>query len=361
MRIFHLTSVHPRIDTRIFYRQCISLAKKYTVHLIVCDGKGNEIKDNISIIDLGKPKNRLSRILISPIKILLYCLKNNADIYHFHDPELMFVGSFLKLFNKTIIYDAHEDFPQQVFLKHYLPNYISIIISKLAQLAMFCTMRFFNQLITVTPHIEKKLIKLNSNINIIHNYPNINEFPPTATNKKGHNVCYIGMISFPRGLKEISLAIQSTSGHLFIGGKPASNKESNFLQQQNKNKVTYLGFLNRQNIQHTFSKSVAGLMLAHPMDNMLHSFPVKLFEYMSAGLPVIISNFPIWKAIIDKHQCGICVDPTNIDEISDAIQWVFDHPEKALAMGKRGQHATKTVYNWDIEESKLFSIYSKIK
>ena len=157
------------------------------------------------------------------------------------------------------------------------------------------------------------------------------------------------------------LAIQKTSGHLLIGGKPTSDSERHFLTQQNKEKTTYLGFLNRQDIHKTFSTSVAGVMIAQPMDNMFHSFPVKLFEYMSAGLPVIISNFPVWKAIIDDHQCGICVDPNNLDQISTAIQWIFDHPNEAQAMGQRGQAAVKMIYNWDIEESKLYSIYSSIK
>lgn len=361
MRVFHLTSVHHRFDTRIFFRQCVSLSKEFTVQLIVCDGRGDQVQQNVSIIDLGKPRNRFFRIIISPIKILFYCLKNNADIYHFHDPELMFTGAFLRLFNKKVIYDAHEDFPQQIFLKHYLPQSFSMIISKLAQLAMFITMRFFNQLITVTPHISKKLNQLNPNVGIIYNYPNIDEFPPPSVHKATGNVCYIGLISFPRGLKEMCLAIQKTSGHLLIGGKPASDSERDFLTHQNKEKTTYLGFLNRQEIHNTFSTSVAGIMIAQPMDNMFHSFPVKLFEYMSAGLPVIISNFPVWKAIIDDHQCGICVDPNNLEQISTAIQWIFDHPNEAQAMGQRGQAAVKMIYNWDIEESKLYSIYSSIK
>jgi len=353
---YHLTSVHYRFDTRIFHRQCTSLATSFYIGLVVCDGCGDETINNVSIIDLGKPKNRYSRMIVYPLKLLGFALKNRAEIYHIHDPELIPIGLILRLLQKTVIYDAHEDIAAQVFHKDYIPKPFRHLVSYTLTALLFLSFRFFTQLITVTPHIQQSLKKLNKT-DIIYNYPIIDEFKTSA--HLNNQVCYVGVISFYRCLKEINAAIQQTSGKLVFGGKYCTKEEGKFISKLDKKKSNYLGFLNRNQINSLFNESKAGLMIEYDMPNHVNGYPVKLFEYMSAGLPVIISNFPLWMEIINKHQCGIGVDPFNIDEIAKAIQWVFDNPKEAKKMGHRGAMAAQKYFNWANEEKKLFNIYEQ--
>lgn len=97
----------------------------------------------------------------------------------------------------------------------------------------------------------------------------------------------------------------------------------------------------------------------HPTKSYFHSRPVKMYEYMAVSFPVIASNFPSWRNIIEEHQCGICVDPYDYEEAAKAIGWLVDHPEEAMEMGKRGRLAVERYYNWGNEEKQLLSLYEE--
>jgi glycosyltransferase involved in cell wall biosynthesis len=122
--------------------------------------------------------------------------------------------------------------------------------------------------------------------------------------------------------------------------------------------VEEFGFLDRNSVVETFEKSIAGLVTFLPLPNHIESQPNKLFEYMSAGLPVIASNFPLWKKIVEENKCGICVDPEKPEEIALAIDFIVNNREQASEMGKNGRKAVIEKYNWKIEESKLLETYS---
>ncbi len=96
------------------------------------------------------------------------------------------------------------------------------------------------------------------------------------------------------------------------------------------------------------------------MPNHVDAQPNKMFEYMSAGIPVIASDFPLWREIIEGCGCGICVDPLDPKKIAEAIDYLVDNPEIARRMGENGRKAVYDRYNWDVEEKKLLALYDSL-
>jgi glycosyltransferase involved in cell wall biosynthesis len=108
------------------------------------------------------------------------------------------------------------------------------------------------------------------------------------------------------------------------------------------------------------ARSMAGLVTLHPVINYLDALPVKMFEYMAAGIPVIASDFPVWRDIIDASGCGICVDPFHPPAIAAAIDYLLLHPDQARRMGENGRRAVASQYNWNAEAAKLLAFYSDL-
>jgi len=177
MRIAHLTSVHPRYDTRIFLKQCRSLADAgFSVSLVVADGKGDEIISNISIFDVGKPKNRLDRMLSITRRIWSKANNLDCDIYHLHDPELIPIGLKLKKRGKKVIFDSHEDISKQILGKHYLNPLVRKIVSAVYAVYERSVLKKYDLLIAATPFIRDNLAVWHPRVIDIENYPVIEEF-----------------------------------------------------------------------------------------------------------------------------------------------------------------------------------------
>lgn len=364
-KVCHLSSVHRRYDTRVFLKECMSLIKHgYEVHLVVADGKGYEDYNGVKIHDVGKVHGLLTRFTKTTKAVLNKGLDIDADIYHFHDPELIFVGGKLRKRGKKVIYDVHEDVPRQIFAKPNLPKLLMGSISFLVEKLENRMARKFSFIITATPHIKNRFLKVNKRTEVIHNYPSLSEYDEITTpwEKKEEAVCYIGGIYEVRGIYENIEALAKLSNKMILAGifepKEFQKKCEN---SEGWQYVDFVGFVNRKEMASILARSKAGLVTLHPTVNYIDSLPVKMFEYMASGIPVIASNFELWKTIVEGSQCGICVDPKNISEIANAIKSILDDDKASKQMGKNGRQAVLEKYNWDLEQKTLLEVYDYLK
>jgi hypothetical protein len=365
-KIVHMTSVHVRNDTRIFYKECVSLANAgYEVVLIVADGKGDEEKNGVTIVDVGKkPTSRIRRMIFTTARIYKAAWQIDADVYHFHDPELLPVGWLLQRKGKKVIYDVHEDVRLQILNKYWIPNMLRKTVSKIAGFVEDCFSKRFEACVCATKSISQRFQGIAKKTVVVNNYPISAELfaPDLSWEKKERAVCYVGGITRSRGIRELLEAITKTEAHLILAG--AFQSKAEYEEARKKpgwDKTQALGFVGRSEVAEVLKRSMAGIVTFHPMPNHINAQPNKMFEYMSAGLPVIASHFPLWKEIVEGHKCGICVDPLSPEEISEAINWILDHPAEAAEMGKRGRAAVLDKYSWEREEQKLLKLYRALE
>ena len=367
MKICHLTSAHPRYDTRIFIKQSVSLARNgHDVTLIVADGKGNAEKDKVTIIDVGIGSfGRLERMTRTVLNVYKAAMLVDADIYHFHDPELIPAGLLLKMIAKRVIYDVHEDYPKAIVSRPYLPPLLRRAIAAAFRKLEEFSVRLFDGVVPATPVIAKRFEKLNKYTVLVQNFPILDELHISEDilwDKRSNTVAYLGVISELRGAKEMVEAIfqasEKSAARLVLAGFFSPESYENEIKSLEGWALTeFKGYLDREQVAHLFATIKAGMVLFHPEPNHVSAQPNKLFEYMSAGIPVIASDFPLWREIVEESQSGLLVDPMKPEEIAKAISFLFENPDKAEKMGKCGRQAIKEKYNWDLEKIKLIELY----
>lgn len=367
IRVCILTTVHPPFDTRIFHKQAKTLVREgYDVTLIAQWSK-DEIVDGVKIVALHTPRNRLTRVFGLSWRAFRLALHQKADIYHFHDPELLLTGVLLKLFTRgRVIYDVHEDLPKQILNKQWIPLFLRRITAGCAKLTEMVCSRLVDRIVVATPAIARRFLK--SRTVLVQNFPKMGELvgdKTTAYKKRPHVAVYVGGISRIRGLEEMVRAIgllpDKAGVRLVLAGSFSPPELENDVQQLTGwKRVDYLGWQSREGVKKLLSEARVGLVLFHPAPNHIEAQPNKLFEYMSAGIPVIVSDFPLWREIVKGADCGLLVDPLKPEDIASAIYWLLQHPEEAQAMGERGRKAVIERYNWNNESQKLLQMYREL-
>jgi glycosyltransferase involved in cell wall biosynthesis len=367
----HITTVHQPKDMRIFYKECVSLAKAgYDVKLIVVEKKNptglealSELHDGITIIRVPCDyHSKLQRFWKAGKAAYKKALEINAGVYHFHDPEFLWFGYQLVRKGRKVIYDAHEDVPRQILGKAWIPFVMRKPLAFLFEKFENYFASKLTGIITVTELIAQRFQKINGNVTIVKNYPILSLLPePGNYHEKKNQVCYIGDITRVRGIVEMVKSLGGTEVQLALGGRFSEPQLRDEVMQLSswKNVVEY-GFVDRQQATQILTESKIGFVLLHPIINYQDALPVKLFEFMAAGIPVIVSNLRLQKQIVEEAQCGMVVNPFDVQEVKAAIQYLLQHPETARQMGMNGRKAVEEKYNWNKEERKLVDFYKKL-
>lgn len=363
-KICHITNTHPRYDGRILYKECVSLTKDYDVILLVCDSLDDEIVDGVNIISTNMVfKNRIERFIKSKRILKSKINEINADIYHLHEPDLLMLVKFLKKKGKKVIFDSHEDYPVLISEKKWIPKIFRSTISYFYKIYEKTICKKIDGIITVSPHIEKRLKKINNSIEIITNYPFIDIKSPKKKFKR--EICFAGGIKDYWNHENIILAISEISNIKYkIAGKGDTKYIEKLRNLDIHKKTQMLGHLNEEQIIKLYSESSIGLAICSYISNMGYREGslgnTKLFEYMANGLPVICTDFEMFKKIIDKYKCGFYVNPYDVDDIREKINLILDNDSLKKQMSENAYRAAKEEFNWGTQEKKLLKFYKGI-
>lgn len=369
--IAHVTTVHPRHDARIYHKEAQSLrALDADVVVLVADGLGDEAASphGPEIRDMGcTGRGRLLRVLAGNAKCVRALTQLKPAVVHFHDPELIPMGLLLKALGYKIVYDVHEDVPKQILDKHWIPLHLRRLVSRAMSAVERIAKASFDGFVAATPHIAAKFPTARTAL--VQNYPIATELAEAGAApyaQRPPQIAYVGGISATRGAREMidAMAVLTKEGcdaRLQMAGliTPALY-ETALRQRPGWDAVTYHGQVGRKAVAALLGTARTGLVTLQPTPSYLEALPVKMFEYMAAGLPVIASDFPLWRAIVSESQCGLLVDPTQPAAIAAAIRWILAHPEEAEAMGRRGQAAVAKRYTWKNEAGELLALYGRL-
>lgn len=366
MMIIHFTTVHPRDDSRIRTKELASLARALDgqVALYVQDGLGDEVdpEHGYPVVDTGPRIERgRTRAFVGGWRMFRAVFKARPRIAHFHDPELLPWAVLLRFSGIKVVYDVHEDVPRQVLHNPWLSSLKRSLLPPLVSLAEWLGSRVISGIVAATPVIAGRFPA--GKTVLVRNFPMLAELAAPASvrmHDRPREFTYVGFISEVRNIYAMIRAVtlvEPPAQLRLAGSFAAKEMEQRARAMPEWSSVRFEGWTSREGVAKILGDSRAGLVILKPVENEMVSLPIKLFEYMAAGIPVIASDFPLWREIVESADCGLLVDPLDLDAIAAAMQWVIDHPAEAEAMGARGRKAVQDIYNWDQEAAALVAFY----
>lgn len=365
IKVCHMTSAHGVEDIRIFHKECVSLAQAgYDVYLVE-RGQSYE-KNGVHVVGVGDiPSGKLKRMTTGAKMVYQKALEIDADLYQFHDPELLPYGLKLKKMGKKVVFDSHEYTRAQITNRDYLPKWIAGIVSKLFGTYEDHVLRKIDGVFFPCPMDGKFPFKC-KNTAYLDNLPRLSEiydkYDPSVPREED-SVGLIGSLTYERGVKHLVMAVGKAGCKALVGGVavPQSFGEELAAMPESKN-VQFLGKLNRDQVVDTLNRIKIGI--SAPLNvgqyDKTDNLSTKCCEYMSMGLPVIITRHAFNERMLDQYHFGVCIDPENVEEYAEAIRDLLDNPDKAWELGQNGRRLIKEKLNWEIEQQHMLDLYKKV-
>jgi glycosyltransferase involved in cell wall biosynthesis len=362
MKVCHISTVHNVFDDRIFHKECVSLAKNGFDVTLIAKHHRSETIDEVKICALPIKNSRLFRIVLQAM-VFFNAIKINAKSYHFHDPELMFLGVILRIIGKKVIYDVHEDITKQILYKNWIKfAIIRTILSKIVHyLEKFCAM-FFTRIIVVTDDIAANFDSRKTIL--IRNFPIVELIDKASSNNNNETktiLIYVGGLTGVRGIKEIISALDYLSNDIelhILGPWDSDSYRQLCMSLPSWSKAKYMGALKLEDVYPFIKAADIGISLLYPAKNYIKSLPVKAFEYMACEKPMIMSDFIYWKEVFG--DVALFCDPMNPKEIASCVKQLAGDKNKANTMAKEGRKLILEKFSWEAESKQLIEMYNNL-
>lgn len=363
VKICHVTSAHGKEDTRIFKKECSSLARVgYDVYLVQ-QGESYE-KNGVHIVGFGEKKgSRLKRFFLTARQAYKKAIAIDADIYQIHDPELLPYAKKMKKKGKVVVFDSHEFNVGAIREKYYIPRRIRALVSAVYQKFENRVVKKLDGVISVSPDVCEYFQGINPNVVQIANFPILKPFrvPDYLSKRLG----FFGGISPAWNhekiidiLPQIQDVVYEFAGHSQPGYLNELKAKPGWRQ------VDYKGVIAHDEVDVELSRCCVGLAILSPGLNTAGRRGTlgntKIFEEMMAGLPVICTDFELWRDFVKRYECGILVNPAEENQIVSAIRKLTNDHDLCRRLGLNARRAVENEFCWSVDEKKLYSFYEKL-
>lgn len=370
IKVCHVISGYYRNDPRIFQRQCKSLKKAgLDVCILTNDDLNDEIIDDIQVYSCRDYwTSRIYILLFAKKQFSKRAIEIDADIYQLHSPELLSLGIMLKRKGKKVIYDAHEDLPRHIIEKDWIPKFFRRPLSIFVEFHMNKNLRRYDAIVSPHNHVVDRLKKINNNTILITNFAKVlsrDNFTLSDYIGRKSSICYSGTVYLHSNQISILDAINSLNDINYnIAGYISPEYKKILFFHPASDKINFIGRIPWGELIGFYNNSRIGIVIIDykmNLGNKKGTFAVnKMFEYMESGLPIICSDYELWKDVVDTYNCGICVEPGNVDQISNAINFLLENPETAYQMGQNGRKAVLDKYNWQSQEIVYVDLFKNL-
>jgi glycosyltransferase involved in cell wall biosynthesis len=361
-RVCHITTTHAVDDHRILHKECMTLvAGGYDVTLIAPHDR-QEQRGGVRIVPLLAPaRHPVWRMTQRSLAAYRLARAADADLYHFHDPDFLPFAALLARRGKKVIYDAHEDVPRQILTKEWIRPSLRPRVSRALRRVEAGVVRRMSAVVCADPLNIGRFDALSDRVVLVANYPRLDEIAPVAWALRERLVCYVGGISRVRGSVELVDAMAAVDARLLLAGPVSPSSLLGTLEARaGWQRVAFQGRLPRAGVVALLGQAQVGALPLHAIPNYVVALPVKLFEYMAAGIPVVASDVSPWSDIIRRYDCGLCVPVEDANALAVGLSELLDDPERARAMGERGRRAAEQHYSWDTQAASLLELYAAL-
>jgi glycosyltransferase involved in cell wall biosynthesis len=363
LAVLHVATNHRWNDNRVNYRECQTLAEHGYAVTLLARGTNVDPPAEGPVDVRAVPGLRLrGRFFIAPLRAIRLALKLKATIVHLHDADLAVSVPVLRVLRKTVIWDAHEDFPDQVTNSSGGTSLRRLFLRIWAHGAVRLG-GMASAVVVATEKIAERYPQ--RKVRIVHNYPPVDpdEVLPTSAGR-ANAVVYVGGMSEVRGTHVMVEAVMHADWpvgwKLVVAGSGDQRLLASLSDPAVADRISFLGQVPPQAARLLLREARVGLVPFQDTPAHRFSLPTKMFEYFEAGLPVVASDFPLWRSIIGVNDCGRLVDQTSPAAVAAAVAEYARDEGLCSRQGGNARRMAVDEYNWAREGRTLVDLYDKL-
>ena len=376
MKICFLSSVHPPLDKRVFEKEARSLASEGfdVVHIAPDERPGRWTENGVRIITFARARGLSGRIL-SLARLYRLAVREAASCYHCNEVDSWLVGVCLKTTRRSVVvFDVHEHYPSDL-AERCRPRWAEKIAQKLLRWTFRLLAPRTDRLVFAKKFIADDFVMEPARQVLVEN------FAPLAHRDRGTHahqsrgertvlVIHSGLMARSRGWPQLLDALARTRCHavnLRLVGTFVDGSQRDFEKRIEElglaARVTRADWMPFAAAYDEVLRADIGIVAYQPgIYNHTVALPHKMFDYMLAGLPVVVPHFAREVAeIVRETDCGVLVDSANPVAIGDVVDRLAEDPDERRRLGANGRRAVLERYNWEQEARRLIAMYRELE